>query len=79
MKIKLSDDRKQAVLKQLAKFYSDEFDEKLSSFRAERMLNFFVRALGPPLYNQAVSDARVFMQSKLDDLDVEFYEPEELL
>jgi uncharacterized protein (DUF2164 family) len=79
MKIKLSEDRKQAVLKRLAKFYSDEFDEELSSFRAERMLAFFIRTLGPPLYNQAVNDARAFMQSKLDDLDVEFYEPEEPL
>ncbi len=43
------------------------------------MLNFFVRALGPQVYNQAVSDARASMQSKLDDLDVEFYEPEEPL
>ena len=28
-------------------------------------------------YNQAVQDARAFLQTKLDDLDGELYEPEE--
>ena len=79
MKIKLSEERKQAVLKGLAKFYTEEFDDELSVFRAERMLDFFIQALGPPLYNQAVADARAFMLSRLDDMDVEFYEPEEPL
>ncbi len=36
-----------------------------------------MKALGPPVYNQAVQDARGFVQEKLDDLDAEFYEPED--
>ena len=77
MKISLSEDRKRAVLSALKKFYSEEFDEELSDFRAERVLAFFVKALGPAVYNQAIGDARGFMLEKLEDLDGEFYEPEE--
>jgi uncharacterized protein (DUF2164 family) len=37
-----------------------------------------VRRLGAPIYNQAIQDARGFVQAKLDDLEGEFYEPDDL-
>ncbi|TDJ79548.1 MAG: DUF2164 domain-containing protein [Planctomycetota bacterium] len=77
MRISLSGDRRQAILASLVAFFAEEFDEELSVYRAERLLEFFVKALGPPVYNQAVQDARGFVQEKLDDLDAEFYEPED--
>ena len=54
----------------------EEFDEDLSAFRAEQVLDFFLDALGPHLYNQAVQDARGFMLRALDDIDGEVHEPE---
>lgn len=75
MTIPLSDDRRDQVLLALERFYVDECDEELSRFRAERILDFFLEALGPPIYNQAVEDARAFMQRKLDDLDGEVFAP----
>ena len=39
-------------------------------------MDFVLESLGPPIYNQAVQDARVFMVRKLDDLDGEVHEPE---
>ncbi|MEZ5278120.1 MAG: DUF2164 domain-containing protein [Opitutaceae bacterium] len=74
MRIKLSDERKDVLLSQLVAFYRDEFDEDLSGFRAEQLLTFFVRKLGPQVYNQAIQDARAFMLLKLEDLDAEFHE-----
>jgi len=50
---------------------------ELSDFQAHRLIDFFLRHLGAPVYNQAIQDARTFLQTKLDDLDGEFYEPEE--
>lgn len=76
MRIKLSDERKTVLLKILTDFYREHFDEELSTYRAERLLNFFIKQLGPPIYNQAIADARAFMFEKLEDLDVEYYEPE---
>ena len=77
LKIDLSEERKQDLLKILHGFYSEEFDEQLSPYRAQRILDFFIKSLGPPLYNQAIADARAFMSQKLDDLDAEFYQPED--
>lgn len=75
-RIKLSNDRRAALLKLLKGFYKENFDEEVSEYRAERLLDFFIKQLGPPIYNQAIADARAFMFEKLEDLDVEFYEPE---
>jgi uncharacterized protein (DUF2164 family) len=77
MGIDLSEERRQALLNALHGVFRDEFDEELSPYRAERILDYFIKALGPPLYNQAIADARAFMSQKLDDLDAEFYFPEE--
>jgi len=76
MRIRLSDDRRTEILRRLTGMYAEEFDEELSPFRAEQILSFFVRTLGPPVYNQAIQDARKFMADRLDDLDVTFHEQE---
>ena len=76
MKVRLSPDRRAALLETLTAYYATEFDETLSAFRAEALLDFFVRELGPPLYNQGVRDAAAFMQSKLADIEGEVYERE---
>ena len=78
MTIELEDDRRKRIAAKLQEFYRDEFDEKLSAFRAEQLLDFLLTAVGPQIYNQAVQDARAFMQQKLDDLDAEIHERDEL-
>ena len=77
MRIKLSDDARAQLIDAVGRLFADEFDRELSEFQAQRLIDFFVRRLGAPVYNQAIQDARGFLQTKLDDLDGEFYEPEE--
>lgn len=77
MRIQLSEERRKVILGHLTGLYQDEFDETLSGFRAERIVDFFIRTLGPSVYNQAVQDVRKYMQERLDDLDAEFYEAED--
>jgi uncharacterized protein (DUF2164 family) len=78
MAIELDDDRRAQLITKLQGFFLEEFDEDLSAFRAESVLDFFLEALGPSIYNQGVEDARVFMAKKLDDLDAEIHEREKL-
>ena len=77
MRIRLTDDRRALVMLSIRRFFAEQFDEQISDFRAESLLDFFVKILGPPVYNQAIRDAHGFIQDKLTDLDGEFYEPEE--
>jgi uncharacterized protein (DUF2164 family) len=76
MTVVLDDDRRAQLIAELQALYLDSFDEQMSAFRAEQVLEFFLASLGPQVYNQAVKDARAFFQQKLDDLDGEVYEPE---
>jgi uncharacterized protein (DUF2164 family) len=79
MHVKLTDERRERVADAIQRFFAAELDQELSDFQVERLIDFLAKQLGAPIYNQAIQDARVFFQSKLDDLDGEFYEPEEPL
>lgn len=76
MSVPLDDDRRARLAASLRGFYLEDFDEDISEFRAERLLDFFLEALGPQIYNQAVQDARLWMKRKLDDLDGDVHVPE---
>ncbi len=76
MRIRLAPERRAMLLEAIARFYREEFDETLSEFRAAAILDFFVRELGPPVYNQGVRDAAGYVQEKLVDIEGEVYERE---
>lgn len=76
MAVTLDDTRRTQLIKRLQGFFLEEFDEDLSAFRAEGVLDFFLQSMGPSIYNQGVEDARVYMAKKLEDLDAEIHEPE---
>ena len=76
MPIRLSDERRSKLVTSIRKYFENNFDEPLSDFRAQALLDFFVRELGPPVYNQGVHDACAGIQEKLTDLEGEVYEPE---
>jgi uncharacterized protein (DUF2164 family) len=76
MRIKLSDERREILVAEVQQLSSEEFERDLSAFQADRLIDFFLEQMGPPVYNQAVQDARAFVLTKLEDLDGEVYEPE---
>ncbi len=76
MRIRLSSDRRSAMVEAFQRHFLAEFDEALSEFRAERLLDFFVAELGPPVYNQGVRDAAGYIQEKLSDIEGEVFERE---
>lgn len=75
MTLRLSDERREQLILRIQGFYLEAFDETLSSFRAAQLLDFCLDEVGPHVYNQAVQDARAFMQRKLDELDGEVSAP----
>ncbi len=76
MAVQLDEERRARVIRQMQGLFLEEFEEELTPFRAGQLLDFFLESIAPQLYNQAVQDAREFMQRKLDDLDGEVYAPE---
>lgn len=76
VKIELSDERKSQMVTAIQAYFTEHLDHELGELGAELLLAFFVRELGPPVYNQAIRDAHDFIQEKLVDLAGDFYEPE---
>lgn len=75
MRIRLEGDRRERLERLLDAFLRRELDLELGPLARARLIDFFVKELGAPVYNQAVQDARGFVQAKLDDLEGELYEP----
>lgn len=74
--IKLSDERRDRLALDLIGLFDDSFDHELSEFQARIVVDHFIKHMGPAVYNQAIQDARQFIQRKLDDLDIEVYAPD---
>jgi uncharacterized protein (DUF2164 family) len=78
MKVALDAERRTRLVARLQKLFSTEFDEDLSDFRAEQIIDLMLRTLGPAVYNQAVQDVRSHFQVKLDDLEGEVFDDGDL-
>jgi uncharacterized protein (DUF2164 family) len=76
MRIKLSPERRSMLIEAIKRHFEAEFDEPLSDFRAEGLLDFFVAELGPPVYNQGVRDASSYVADKLIDIEGDVFEVE---
>ncbi len=75
-RIRLSSERESMLVEAIQAHFDGEFDEPLSEFRARALLDFFIRELGPPVYNQGVRDAVSYVQQKLNDIEGDVHEIE---
>ena len=75
-RIRLSDERRQQLLTAIKQHFDAEFDEPISDFRADALLDFFLKHLGPAAYNQGVRDAAAHMHAKISDIEGDVYERE---
>jgi uncharacterized protein (DUF2164 family) len=78
LKVTLDAERRTRLIAHLQKLFSKEFDEQLSDFHAEQIIDLMLRTLGPAVYNQAVQDVRSHFQAKLDDLESEIFDDGDL-
>jgi uncharacterized protein (DUF2164 family) len=72
MKIKLSPQQKGLLRQKLIAMFRDDFEEDLSDFKADQILDAFIEKLGPGIYNAAIEDMKIYMMSQLEDLDALF-------
>lgn len=66
--VKISKERKQEMRLKIKDYFLKERDEDLGELASELILDFFIKELGPIIYNQGVEDAQVYIRDKLDDL-----------
>lgn len=72
-KLVLSDERRQRLMRDVQKMFSEDFDAPLSDFRAGEVVDRMTALIGPAVYNEAVQDVREHFQRRLDDLEGEVF------
>jgi uncharacterized protein (DUF2164 family) len=69
MEIQLSSTQKNALRMELISMYIDVFDEEISDFKADQILDTFIEKLAPSIYNTALQDVKQFMFTQLEDME----------
>lgn len=76
MAIKLSEETRQRLIKSIQRYFSENMDEPAGDLKAALLLDFFVREIGPSIYNQAILDAQSHLQDKVAEMDGDCHQPE---
>jgi uncharacterized protein (DUF2164 family) len=69
MPIELSTDDQAQALASIQRFLADEFDVKAGDLKARMLLDFFLKEIGPSIYNSALADSQVYLRERLEDLE----------
>lgn len=76
MTIELTSDATKAAIGSIQRYFSENMDEAIGGLEAGSLLSFFLKEIGPVVYNKAVADAQARLQERVAELDVEVYEDE---
>ena len=74
MTIEISSESTNAAIGSLQRYFAEIMDEPIGSLEAGSLLSFFLKEIGPVIYNKAVADAQARLQERVAELDVEVYE-----
>ena len=76
MAIEIPKEKKKALVRAVQSYFEEKLDQEIGDLGSELLIDFFVKELGPAVYNQAIQDAQAFLQDKLVDMDVQLHEEE---
>ena len=76
MTIEISPEASSAAIGSIQRYFAENMDEAIGSLEAGSLLSFFLKEIGPVVYNKAVADAQARLQERVAELDVEVYEEE---
>jgi uncharacterized protein (DUF2164 family) len=78
MAITLAPEARKQALASVRRYCNEQLDMELEAgdLQMALLLDFFLKEIGPALYNAGVSDAQAFLRDRLVDLEATCYEPE---
>ena len=76
MTIKLEKDTEKYLLGSIKEFFVKELDEEIGDLKSARVLEYVLKEIGPSIYNQAIADARKYIEDKAAELGDVRYQPE---
>jgi len=76
MEIKLSKEVEKILIASIKRYASENLETDIGELQSSLFLQFCLEEIGPFVYNQAISDAQVYMQERAMDLENNCYAPE---
>jgi uncharacterized protein (DUF2164 family) len=76
MALSLSDEARKHSLASLKRFCTEHLDTEVSDLQTIGLLDFFLKEIGPTVYNTGVADAQTYLRDRIADLEGTCYEPE---
>ncbi|NBI27487.1 DUF2164 domain-containing protein [Chengkuizengella marina] len=76
---KLPKEQKDQMISNIQHYFSMERSEEIGNLAAENFLDFIMKELGPYIYNQAISDARMLINEKMVHIEDDLYSLEKQL
>ena len=76
MAITLPPETTKRTLASIKRYVAEHFEQEIGDLQAGLLLDFFLKEIGPSVYNSAVHDAQTYVQDRLTDLEGVCYEKE---
>ena len=76
MAITLSNEAKKQLRASIQRYFDEELDQKIGDLKADLMLDYCLKEIGPCVYNQAIMDAQAYFAARASDLEGVCYECE---
>lgn len=74
--IQFSNEEKAVIVRKIQLYFSDELQQKIGSFDAEFLLDFFGKEVGVYFYNRGLYDAQAMLAARLSDIQDAIYQLE---
>jgi uncharacterized protein (DUF2164 family) len=76
MAIKASPETRKRQIASIKRYFEEDMEEDIGDLKAGLLLDFFLKEIGPTIYNAAIVDAQAHLLGQVNDLDGSCYEPE---
>lgn len=76
MAIELDRQTRARLIESIQQYFREHMDDEIGELKAGLLLDFFVKELGPTVYNRAIADAQAQLQERVSELDGSCHETE---
>ena len=76
MAINLPPDVKKRAVASIRRYFAESWDLDVGDLKADLMLDYVLKEIGPTIYNLAVADAQVYLRDRVADLEAACFEKE---
>jgi uncharacterized protein (DUF2164 family) len=76
MTIELTKEVRADAIASIQRYFEENMEEPIGNIAAGALLGFFLKEIGPTIYNNAVIDAQERIQQRVSELDLDVHEEE---